>query len=141
MRPFHVVAPGGALAGGASALSARIAPLAAAPVKSDALFRAANPMVDGSNLRFNLRQAGSVQMDVPSVAGRRGVAGVGMVRSRQSRGRLERPPSSGETLANGVYVVRFRGDGTETASKRWCWSADRLISSGRASRRGPFSPR
>ncbi|MGE5178492.1 MAG: multicopper oxidase domain-containing protein [Bacteroidota bacterium] len=116
MRPFHVVAPSSMLAGGPTVLKAR-AVAAAAPI-GDTMLRVSNPAMDGSNLRFSLRQSGAVQVDLFSVAGRHvGSLASGWYEAGEHKIAWTGRSTTGAPLANGVYVVRFRGDGTEIAQK------------------------
>jgi spore coat protein A, manganese oxidase len=116
MRQFHPVAPGAAMAGGASV---NAAPSVAAPATpSTVAFRAANPVAEGGNLRFHLGQAGSADLDLFSVAGRHvATLATGWYAAGDHSVTWTGRAKSGERLANGVYVVRFRGDGAEHAQK------------------------
>lgn len=116
MRPFHPVAPGAALAGGSSVNAAPALQPQAAP--DPIAFRATNPAAEGSNLRFTLSQAGSVNLDLFSVAGRHvATLASGWFDAGEHAVSWTGRTGSGEPLANGVYVVRFRGDGAERAQK------------------------
>jgi FtsP/CotA-like multicopper oxidase with cupredoxin domain len=116
MRPFHLVAPGAAMAGGASVMAAPA--FTAASTAGDVAFRATNPAVEGSNLRFSLSRAGSAELDLFSVAGRHvGRLASGWYEAGDHSVSWTGRAKSGEPLANGVYVVRFRGDGVERAQK------------------------
>ncbi|HET7498285.1 MAG TPA: multicopper oxidase domain-containing protein [Candidatus Eisenbacteria bacterium] len=117
MRPFHVVAPGAATAGGASVNAAPAFAPASLPGGTVA-FRASNPALEGSNLRFSLTRAGSVALDLFSVAGRHvATLASGWYEAGDHDVSWTARATSGEPLANGVYVVRFRGDGVERAQK------------------------
>ena len=79
---------------------------------------APNPSVNGGTIHFSMRNAGDVTIDLYTVDGRHvrqlaaGRYGVG-----QQTAVWQRADKSGRPLANGVYVVRFRGDGVQNSQK------------------------
>jgi hypothetical protein len=77
-----------------------------------------NPAFAGGSLRFSLRNTGPVEIDLYTIAGQH----VGRLASGQfSAGEHTvawRPvDKNGTTLATGVYLVRFRGDGITRSQK------------------------
>jgi flagellar hook assembly protein FlgD len=113
MRPYRLVAPTAATAAG------KVEARAAAVATGTTQFRAPSPNPGlARNFRFNLANAGQVEVDLYTVAGR--------LVSRLAHGWYSagehtvawRPVgSNGETLANGIYLVRFRGDGVTRSHK------------------------
>ncbi|HEX7077162.1 MAG TPA: multicopper oxidase domain-containing protein [Candidatus Eisenbacteria bacterium] len=115
MRPFHLVAP--------SSIQALAAKLGSANETAAAGVTALrtphpNPTVTGSEFRFSLRNAGSVELDLFTVTGRlvRRLAD-GWFSAGEHTVTWQRRGDAGAPLANGVYVVRFRGDGVVRTQK------------------------
>jgi flagellar hook assembly protein FlgD len=79
---------------------------------------APNPVVAGSNVTFSLRNAGRVELDVYTVSGRLAsrIAG-GWYEAGDHTVAWQRRGVSGEPLANGVYIVRFRSGEVERTQK------------------------
>ena len=79
---------------------------------------APNPVVDGSHVTFSLRNAGNVELDVYTVNGRlvSRIAG-GWYEAGDHTVAWQRRGGSGEPLANGVYIVRFRSGDVERSQK------------------------
>jgi len=117
MRPYHLIPPGGSLAGGASVLAPTVERAVTSPA-TDIALRATNPVTEGSDLRFQVRQAGPVALDLFSVAGRHvGTLASGWYGAGEHRVAWTGRAANGERLANGVYVVRFRAEGLDRAQK------------------------
>jgi FtsP/CotA-like multicopper oxidase with cupredoxin domain len=115
MRPYYLVAPGAApaLAGRIEAASA----VESAPATA-LLSPTPNPVVTGSNLSFSLRNAGNVELDLFTVTGRHVQRlASGWHAAGEHTVAWQRRGSTGEPLANGVYVVRFQGDGVNLSKK------------------------
>lgn len=116
MRPFHLVVPGAvpALAAGMAAAAPEVADAGATLLRNPA----PNPGVTGSNLSFTLRNPGNVEIDLYTVTGQhvQRIAG-GWYGAGDHSVIWQRRAKSGEALANGVYIVRFRGDGVQQSEK------------------------
>jgi spore coat protein A len=115
MRPYKLVAPA------APPLAARMSTdmaVAAAPAVTELRAPAPNPVVSGSNVTFSLRNAGNVELDVYTVNGRlvSRIAG-GWYEAGDHTVAWQRRGISGEPLANGVYLVRFRSGDVERSEK------------------------
>ena len=113
MRPYHLVAlpPG---------VAAKSDAPTQAPENSLTQFRAPypNPAVDGGSFRFSLRNPGAVEVDLYTVGGQH-VARLasGWYGAGQHTVAWRPVDKTGEALANGIYLVRFRGDGVTRSQK------------------------
>jgi FtsP/CotA-like multicopper oxidase with cupredoxin domain len=116
MRPYHLVAP----MPGAPAVAAKFNGTAAASSADVTMLRAPypNPAISGGDIRFSLRNPGTVELDVFNVTGQhvKRLAG-GWYGAGEHSVAWQRAGKTGEPLANGVYVVRFRGDGVTRSQK------------------------
>ncbi len=115
MRPYHLVAPAAP-----PVLAAQLDPASAASNAGATALRSPypNPVVTGSNLGFSLRNPGNVELDLYTVTGQHVQRlARGWYRAGDHNVVWQRRAKSGEPLANGVYVVRFRGDGIHHTQK------------------------
>jgi FtsP/CotA-like multicopper oxidase with cupredoxin domain len=120
MRPYHLVAPGAAPPAMAATMAAAMAatPSAATELATRLEFPTPNPITAGGSFRFSIRNAGPVELDLFSVTGRHvGRIADGWFESGSHSVAWTGRTKSGQTLAKGVYVVRFRGDGVERTHK------------------------
>ena len=107
MRPYYLVAPTPAVAQGAAVAGVR--PTERAPVS---LAMAPNPTATGGSIRFTLRDAGPVELDLYSVTGQRvRELARGWYPAGDHRVAWTRAGRTGAPLPSGVYLVRFLGDG------------------------------
>ena len=113
MRPYHLVAPLPVLA---ERPGERDEKSAKDPTRFQSV--SANPTSAGGDFRFSLRNPGSVEIDLYTIAGQHvrqlasGSYGAG------EHTVIWRPvDKTGATLATGVYLVRFRGDGVTRSHK------------------------
>lgn len=116
MRPYKLLAPSAALAVADHLEEASMAP---APSLATSLRSSVpNPSAKGGAIRFSVRNAGPVEVDLFSVTGRlvkritSGWYGAG-----DHEVPWTRADASGRDLANGIYVVRFRGAGVTQSQK------------------------
>ena len=113
MRPYHLVAPIAGMAGKTDTANP-------APERALTQFRAPfpNPAVNGGSFRFSLRNAGPVQVDLFTIAGKH-VARLasGDYTAGQHTVSWRPVDKNGATLANGMYLVRFQGDGVTRSQK------------------------
>ena len=116
MRPYMLVPPTPAT------LAAQAAGSIEWPAKAPSITAlrapAPNPAVNGTNVTFSLRNAGNVELDVYTVNGRlvSRLAG-GWYEAGDHTMAWQRRGVSGEPLANGVYIVRFRSGDVERSQK------------------------
>ncbi len=109
MRPYHLVA--GALAAKPDGETGSM-PIDAARTPET------NFVVAGGNLRFSLQRSGAVEIDVFAVSGRRvGQLASGWYGAGEHSVDWSPVSTNGAALANGVYLVRFRGDGVTRCQK------------------------
>jgi FtsP/CotA-like multicopper oxidase with cupredoxin domain len=79
---------------------------------------APNPSVNGGTIDFSLRNAGAVEIDLYTVDGRHvKQLAAGHYGAGRHTAAWQRTDKSGRALANGVYVVKFRGDGVQDSRK------------------------
>jgi FtsP/CotA-like multicopper oxidase with cupredoxin domain len=117
MRPYRLLAAEPSDPMMAARLESRAAPTVDAGIT---MLRsvAPNPAINGGNIRFSLRNAGTVEIDLYTVDGRHVKRlAAGWYGAGQHAAAWDRKDTSGRTLANGVYVVRFRGDGVQNSQK------------------------
>jgi hypothetical protein len=102
------------------AAAARFEGTAVTPIDNVTVLRAPspNPAVSGGDIRFSLRNPGTVELDVFTVNGQhvKQLAG-GWYGAGDHSVAWQRAGKTGEPLANGIYVVRFRGDGVTRSQK------------------------
>jgi FtsP/CotA-like multicopper oxidase with cupredoxin domain len=113
MRPYRLVAPTLAMVGG---LEAR----AAVQGTGTTQFRAPapNPAAAGGNFRFSLRNPGTVEVDLFTVTGQHvSRLASGWYGAGEHTVAWRPVNKDGVGLANGMYLVRFRGDGVERSQK------------------------
>ena len=117
MRPYMLVPPTPATLAAQSAAATVEWQGQASPVTA-LRAPAPNPVVDGSNVTFTLRNAGNVELDVYTVNGRL-VSRVasGWYEAGEHTVAWQRRGASGEPLANGVYIVRFQSGDIERSHK------------------------
>ncbi len=116
MRPYKLLAPNAVLAVADQLQAASMAPAPSLATSLRSSFP--NPSATGGAIRFSVRNAGPVEVDLFSVTGR-------LVKRITSDWygagdhavSWTRADASGRDLANGIYVVRFRGDGVTQSQK------------------------
>jgi len=116
MRPFKLV-PADAVTTVAEQLQA--ASISAAPSLATALRPSfPNPSIEGGAIRFSVRSAGPVEVDLFDVSGRlvKRLAG-GWYGAGEHAVDWRRSGQDGRDLANGMYIVRFRADGVTQSQK------------------------
>jgi spore coat protein A, manganese oxidase len=115
MRPYHLVAPGAVPPVAARFASTKTAPI---PDENAVAFRAPSPASHSHDITFSLRKAGEVEVDLYNVSGQR-VTRItsGWYAAGDHKVAWQRRTESGEPLASGVYVVRFKNDGVAQSQK------------------------
>ncbi len=122
MRPYHLVAPAAQAQPVASLASNAIEsgsePLSSVVSETVLMAPQPNPTAAGATFRFSLRDAGTVGLDLFTVSGRlvKRIAG-GWYGQGEHSVAWDGTDGSGRQLANGVYMIRFLGDGVESSKK------------------------
>ncbi|HEU4725192.1 MAG TPA: multicopper oxidase domain-containing protein [Candidatus Eisenbacteria bacterium] len=120
MRPYKLVAPSAAIAVADAMQAAAEAAAAARTPSLTTRLRGSvpNPSADGGTIRFSVRNAGPVELELFSVDGRlvRRLAS-GWHGAGEHGVAWQRHGADGPDLANGIYLVRFRGDGVTESQK------------------------
>lgn len=115
MHRYQLVAP---IPGSALAAKAPAEPVAENSVVTGFRSPSPNPATAGGELRFSLRHPGTVELDLFTVTGQhvRRLAS-GWYEAGEHTVAWQRGGKNGEPLANGLYLVRFRGDGATHSEK------------------------
>jgi spore coat protein A, manganese oxidase len=114
MRPFHLVAALAAPLAGPLEMT----PPAVIAVGTSLLATSPNPVSAGSNVRFSLRTAGQVTVDLFDVSGARVNRLVdGWYASGEHSVPWTRTSASGQRLGAGIYFLQFQADGMLRSQK------------------------
>jgi FtsP/CotA-like multicopper oxidase with cupredoxin domain len=118
MRPYHLVAapPVAAAPTGRTEVADERIDAAATGLGSFRLMP--NPAGVGGNLQFSLRNPGTVEIDLFTISGQRVRRLVGgWYGAGAHTVAWQRAGENGAALANGLYLVRFQGDGMQRTQK------------------------
>ena len=113
MHKYHLVAPTPVMAGQLDERS-----MASEMAMTQFRAPAPNPAPAGGNFHFSLRNPGSVEVDLFTVGGQHvSRLASGSYAAGEHTVAWRPVGKNGEALANGIYLVRFRGDGVTRSQK------------------------